>query len=145
MVIAGGLIAVKAAGALGWLGASSFQEPAFIAGMAVLVTLFACHLAGLFEVALPRFIANAASTAPRPRREPRRPFATGAFATLLATPCSAPFLGTAVGFALAGETVQMLAIFLALGIGLALHPTSSSPPPHSSQPGCRAPASGCSG
>ena len=119
MVIAGGLIAVKAAGrSVGW--GIQFQEPAFIAGMAVLVTLFACHLAGLFEVALPRFIANAASTRRGPDESLAGHFATGAFATLLATPCSAPFLGTAVGFALAGETVQMLAIFLALGIGLAL-------------------------
>jgi suppressor for copper-sensitivity B len=46
-------------------------------------------------------------------------FLTGAFATLLATPCSAPFLGTAVGFALARGPVEILVIFFALGIGLA--------------------------
>ncbi len=119
LAIAAGLIAVKAAGrTIGW--GIQFQEPAFIAGMAVLVTLFACHLAGLFEVPLPRFIANAASTRTGTDESLAGHFATGAFATLLATPCSAPFLGTAVGFALAGETEQMLGIFLALGIGLAL-------------------------
>ena len=47
-------------------------------------------------------------------------FVIGAFATLLATPCSAPFVGTAVGFALAGGTAQILMIFFALGVGLAL-------------------------
>ena len=119
LVLAGGLIAVKAAGrTIGW--GIQFQEPAFIAGMAVLVTLFACHLAGLFEVPLPRFVRDAASSRTGPDESLAGHFVTGAFATLLATPCSAPFLGTAVGFALAGETAQMLDIFLALGIGLAL-------------------------
>ena len=119
LVIAGALIAVKAAGrSIGW--GIQFQEPAFIAAMAVLVTIFACHLVGLFEVPLPRFIANAASSRTGPDESLAGHFATGAFATLLATPCSAPFLGTAVGFALAGNVGVMLGIFLALGIGLAL-------------------------
>ncbi len=119
LAIACALIAVKAAGhSIGW--GIQFQEPAFIAAMAVLVTLFACHLAGFFEVPLPRFIANAASSRTGPDESLAGHFVTGAFATLLATPCSAPFLGTAVGFALAGETWQMLAIFFALGLGLAL-------------------------
>src|SRR5260370_30824016 len=47
-------------------------------------------------------------------------FLTGMFATLLATPCSAPFVGTAVGFALAGGPSEIFAIFLCLGIGMAL-------------------------
>ncbi len=47
-------------------------------------------------------------------------FVTGAFATLLATPCSAPFLGTAVGFALARGAVEITLIFAVLGLGLAL-------------------------
>ena len=47
-------------------------------------------------------------------------FVTGAFATLLATPCSAPFLGTAVGFALASGPAEIFAVFAALGLGLAL-------------------------
>jgi suppressor for copper-sensitivity B len=119
LVLAGGLVALKAAGrGIGW--GIQFQEPAFIAGMAVLVTLFACHLAGLFEVPLPRFVRAAASSRTAPDESLAGHFVTGAFATLLATPCSAPFLGTAVGFALAGETPQMLGIFFALGIGLAL-------------------------
>src|SRR5262249_34851539 len=47
-------------------------------------------------------------------------FASGAFATLLATPCSAPFLGTAIGFALAGEARDIVIVFAAMGIGMAL-------------------------
>ena len=119
LLIAGALIGAKAAGrTIGW--GIQFQEPAFIAAMAVLVTLFACHLGGLFEVPLPRFIARAAEGRMGPDESLAGHFVTGAFATLLATPCSAPFLGTAVGFALAGNNIVMLAIFLALGIGLAL-------------------------
>ncbi len=119
LAIAGALIAVKAAGrTVGW--GLQFQEPAFIAGMAVLVTLFACHLAGLFEVPLPRFVRDAAASRTAPDEGLAGHFVTGAFATLLATPCSAPFLGTAVGFALAGSPAQMLGIFGALGIGLSL-------------------------
>ena len=45
-------------------------------------------------------------------------FLTGAFATLLATPCTAPFLGTAVGFALSRGAFEIYAVFIALGIGL---------------------------
>ncbi len=119
LAIAGALIAVKAAGrTVGW--GLQFQEPGFIAALAVLVTVFACHLAGLFEMPLPRFIARAASSRTGPDESLADHFVTGAFATLLATPCSAPFLGTAVGFALAGDAPQLLAIFLALGVGLAL-------------------------
>jgi suppressor for copper-sensitivity B len=118
LAIALALIAVKAAGrTIGW--GIQFQEPAFIAGMAVLVTIFACHLAGLFEVPLPRFVRAAASSRTAPDESLAGHFVTGAFATLLATPCSAPFLGTAVGFALAGAPLQMLGIFAALGVGLA--------------------------
>ena len=119
LLIAAVLIAVKAAGrTVGW--GIQFQQPAFIATMAVLVTLFAGHLWGLFEVPLPRFVAAAAGRRRGPDESLLGHFATGSLATLLATPCSAPFLGTAVGFALAGNAVQMLAIFLALGLGLAL-------------------------
>ena len=89
----------RAASSVGW--GMQFQQPLFLAGMAALTTLFAANLWGWFEMPLPRFIADRAR---RRRMEARSPAMspTGAFATLLATPCSAPFLGTAIGFALAG-------------------------------------------
>ncbi len=119
LLIAAALIALKAAGhTIGW--GIQFQSPPFIAGMAVLVTLFAGHLWGLFEIPVPQFVNAGASRRHGPDETLLGHFATGAFATLLATPCSAPFLGTAVGFALAGDAGQMLAIFSALGLGLAL-------------------------
>ena len=117
MVLASALVAVKAAGgAVGW--GIQFQQPLFLVFMVVLVTLFAANLWGLFEVPLPRAVADRLGGGEGSSLGGQ--FATGAFATLLATPCSAPFLGTAVGFALAGGPAEVFAIFAALGIGLAL-------------------------
>lgn len=128
LAIASALLALKSAGkAVGW--GLQFQQPGFIAGMAVLVTIFAWHLLGLFEVPLPRVVARAASRL-GPERGLVGAFVTGLFATLLATPCSAPFLGTAVGFALAGEAPILFGIFLALGLGLALPYLAVAAVPH---------------
>jgi suppressor for copper-sensitivity B len=127
LAIAAGLVALKAAGrTVGW--GIQFQEPLFIAVLLVLVTLFACNLWGFFEVLLPGRVADGAAQGGR-RGGLAGEFATGALATLLATPCSAPFLGTAVGFALAGAWWQVVAIFLALGLGLALPYVAGRPRP----------------
>jgi suppressor for copper-sensitivity B len=122
LVLAGAMVALKAAGAsVGW--GIQFQQSWFLIAMAVIVTLFAANLWGLFEIRLPGTIADralSASGAVGHSASLRGEFATGAFATLLATPCSAPFLGTAVGFALSRGAFEIFAVFLALGIGLAL-------------------------
>jgi suppressor for copper-sensitivity B len=109
-------IIVRGAGlAVGW--GIQFQQPLFIIFMMVLVTLFAANLWGFFEVPLPSAVA-VWGAADRGRGVIGN-FIAGVFATLLATPCSAPFVGTAVGFALAASTGETVAIFVALGIGLA--------------------------
>ena len=118
LVIAAALIGVKAAGfAVGW--GIQFQQPVFLAFMAVIVTLFAFNLFGLFEILLPRRLSQLALGAGDGTSAGGH-FITGAFATLLATPCSAPFVGTAVGFALSRDTSEILAVFGTLGVGLAL-------------------------
>jgi suppressor for copper-sensitivity B len=110
------MVVLRSAGvAVGW--GVQFQQPLFLVAMVGLLTLFACNLWGLFEVPLPRWLADVASRGDG--RSLLGNVATGAFATLLATPCSAPFLGTAVGFALAAGPAEIVAIFLALGVGLA--------------------------
>jgi suppressor for copper-sensitivity B len=113
-------VALKAAGhAAGW--GIQFQHPLFLTATAVIVALFAANLWGLFEIRLPGAVADAALAAGQGgRHEITRNFLTGAFATLLATPCSAPFLGTAVGFALARGPFEIYAIFAVLGVGMAL-------------------------
>lgn len=122
-IIAGALIVMKSAGeTIGW--GIQFQHPGFLVFLTVVVLLFAANMWGLFEIPLPRFIARHAApkSAPKSTDEPTLAghFLTGAFATLLATPCTAPFLGTAVGFALARGAFEIFTIFTFLGIGLAL-------------------------
>src|SRR6185437_5846617 len=114
LALAAVMIALRQAGvAVGW--GVQFQQPLFLVGMAALLTLFACNLWGFFEVPLPAPLASLAARGHR--RAMLGNFAAGVFATLLATPCSAPFLGTAVGFALASGPLEILAIFAALGVG----------------------------
>ncbi|MBM3950830.1 MAG: hypothetical protein FJ311_05190 [Rhodospirillales bacterium] len=118
LVLAGALIALKAAGAaIGW--GIQFQQPWFLAAMIVVTTLFAANLWGLFEVHLPEAVADLGAT-PTHTHGLGGHFLAGALATLLATPCTAPFLGTAIGFALARGAGEILAVFTALGLGLAL-------------------------
>ena len=113
-------VALQSAGlAAGW--GIQFQQPAFLAFMIAVITLFACNMWGLFEIRLPGAVSDAAVNASGDDGNGLRGhFMTGAFATLLATPCTAPFLGTAVGFALSRGPAEIYAVFLALGIGLAL-------------------------
>ena len=128
MILAAGAIALKHAGlAVGW--GIQFQQPLFLALMIVLLTGFAANLFGWLEISLPSAIARLGTLgpiggAPEAQNGGARDlfghFLTGAFAALLATPCSAPFLGTALGFALARGPAEIIAIFLALGVGLAL-------------------------
>ncbi len=113
--LAAAMIGLKAAGAAaGW--GIQFQQPVFLGIMTVAVAGFAANLWGLFEIPLPRFLA---AMAERDSGRLAGPFLTGVFATLLATPCSAPFLGTAVGFAMARGPTEIVAVFFALGLGLA--------------------------
>ncbi len=119
LVLAAVAVALKAGGmAAGW--GIQFQQPLFLTAMAVVVSLFAANLFGFFEIPLPRALADLAGGRGGEGHGLASHFLTGAFATLLATPCSAPFLGTAVGFALARGVVEILLVFAALGLGLAL-------------------------
>ena len=116
LVLALALIGLKSAGAgIGW--GIQFQQPWFLIVMAFLVTLFACNMWGFFEFRLPSAVADAGHRAGRHDGVIGH-FLQGIFATLLATPCSAPFLGTAVGFALARGPSDIVAVFAVLGLGL---------------------------
>jgi suppressor for copper-sensitivity B len=128
LLLAAGAIAMKQAGlAVGW--GIQFQQPLFLTAMIVLLTGFSANLFGWLEIPLPAALARLGTLGPEggvpghqsgQAREMFGHFLTGAFAALLATPCSAPFLGTALGFALARGPVEIIAIFSALGVGLAL-------------------------
>jgi suppressor for copper-sensitivity B len=118
LVLAGATVAVKAAGAaVGW--GIQFQQPLFLASMVVVIVLFAGNLFGFYEIPLPQWATGLGRGHGQPHGLAGN-FAAGAFATLLATPCSAPFLGTAIGFALARGPLEIFAIFALLGVGMAI-------------------------
>ncbi len=121
LLLAATAVAVKlAGGAVGW--GIQFQQPLFLIFLVLVVGLFAFNLVGLFEMRLPGWLGDlglAAGSQGKSAGGLVGNFITGAFATLLATPCSAPFLGTAVGFALVRGAPEIFAVFVALGIGMA--------------------------
>jgi len=116
ILLACGTIAIKTGGqVIGW--GVQFQQPAFLIFMVTMLTLFTANLWGFFEITLPRFLMDSLDSSHHPKLA--GDFATGILATLLATPCSAPFLGTAIGFALSQGPIQILGVFTMLGIGMA--------------------------
>ena len=115
--LAAALILLKAAGAaIGW--GIQFQQPWFLAGMALATTLFAASLWDWAPIALPAGMAGAVCSV-RGQGRLADAFLMGAFATLLAASCSAPFVGTALGFALARGPLDIALVFGALGFGMA--------------------------
>lgn len=124
LLLAGLTIVGKQAGhAMGW--GFHFQSPQFLTFLTVLVLLFAANLLGWFEIRLPAWLNThiydvTSHGMLRHRHHLLGDFATGIFAALMATPCTAPFLGTAVGFALSRGEAEILSIFMMLGLGLAL-------------------------
>ncbi|MBW4025266.1 MAG: protein-disulfide reductase [Proteobacteria bacterium] len=116
-VIAAALIGLKeAGGAIGW--GIQFQSPWFLAAMALATTLFAASLWEWLPITLPGGTGQALGAA-RGQGPLSDAFLIGAFATLLATSCSAPFLGTAIGFALARGPGDIALVFAGLGVGMA--------------------------
>lgn len=120
-VLAAILIGLKLGGqGIGW--GIQFQQPVFLALLAAICLAFAANVWGLFQIPVPAFAGGIAGAADRAEnRHPRRAaFLQGVLATVLATPCSAPLVGTAISFALAQGPVEIAAILLAMGAGLAL-------------------------
>jgi thiol:disulfide interchange protein/DsbC/DsbD-like thiol-disulfide interchange protein len=99
---------------LGW--GYQFQSPAYVIALATIVFVFGLSLFGVFEV--PAFGASKMSQAQNKEGMVGH-ILTGAFATLLATPCSAPFLGTGMGFAFTLPSWGVLLFFGVAGLGLA--------------------------
>jgi thiol:disulfide interchange protein/DsbC/DsbD-like thiol-disulfide interchange protein len=115
LALAGLLIAARAGGEqLGW--GFQLQAPGTVAALAALFTLIGLNLAGVFEFGsmLPSGIASL-----RARDPTLDSFLTGVLAAAVASPCTAPFMGAALGAALTWPAVQSLAVFAALGLGVA--------------------------
>jgi thiol:disulfide interchange protein len=113
LALGGALLALRAGGAaVGW--AFQLQDPRVILFLLLLVTGIALNLAGLFELPTPGFVNRAAA------RGTGGAFLTGALAAFVATPCTGPFMGAALGAALVLPWPAGLAIFAGLGLGIAL-------------------------
>ena len=110
------LLGLRAAGEqLGW--GFHLQNPAVVAALAVLFTLIGLNLAGLFEFGnlLPGRVATLQAKNPTINA-----FLSGVLATAIASPCTAPFMGASLGYAIGLPAVQALAVFGAIGVGMAL-------------------------
>jgi thiol:disulfide interchange protein/DsbC/DsbD-like thiol-disulfide interchange protein len=116
LALAGLLIALRAGGAqLGW--GFQLQSPVFVALMAGLFFAIGLNLMGLFEVGMTLTRLGGRAGAPSGFWES---LSSGVLATVIATPCTAPFMGAALGFALTRSVAETLLIFGFLGIGMAL-------------------------
>ena len=117
LALAAIVIGVKAAGhQSGW--GMQFGNPIFLVSLTVLVTLVALNLFGVFEVTIGGRAMDAAGTLAS-KSGAAGAFFNGVLATALATPCTAPFLSIALGFAFAQSAAFIVLIFLAVGAGLA--------------------------
>jgi DsbC/DsbD-like thiol-disulfide interchange protein/cytochrome c biogenesis protein CcdA len=110
LALGGAMLALRAAGEqVGW--AFQLQEPGVVAALLLLAAAITANFAGLYE--LPGLSLERGSGAPGS-------FATGLLAAFVATPCTGPFMAAAMGAALILPTAAALAVFAALGLGLAL-------------------------
>ena len=115
-ILAGILVVLRSAGTtLGW--GFQLQQPLFVAFLAALLLAMALNLFGVFEIGSSvtgragRFDSSSGYSGS---------FLSGVLATVLATPCSAPFMGTAIGYALVQPALKTFIVFSALGAGMAL-------------------------
>ncbi|MEI7932426.1 MAG: thioredoxin family protein, partial [Alphaproteobacteria bacterium] len=115
LALAGALLAARAAGnAVGW--GFQLQSPPVTAGLALLMLLVALDLSGVFEIGLS---VQGAGSGLASRSGLIGAFFTGALAVVVAAPCTAPFMGPALAYALGQPPLTALAVFAALGLGFA--------------------------
>jgi thiol:disulfide interchange protein DsbD len=116
VLLGAAIVGLRAAGEqLGW--GFQLQSPAVVSALALLFFVMALNLSGVFEFGtlLPSRLASWSHSNRRVNA-----LASGVLAVAIASPCTAPFMGAAIGFALAEEAKVTLGVFVALGIGMAL-------------------------
>lgn len=123
-LLAGLMLALRAAGAaIGW--GFQLQSPAFVAAMALLFVAVGLNFSGVFEVgmSLTRLgqleVQTRSQSMASGMRHHLSAFLSGALAVLVATPCTAPFMGSAVGLTLTMPAWAAMTVFLAVGAGMA--------------------------
>jgi thiol:disulfide interchange protein DsbD len=116
LALGGAMLALRAAGAqLGW--GFQLQSPAVVAALAALFTLLGLNLAGVFEFG---HVAPSSVCTAQARHPVMNDFLSGVLAVVIASPCTAPFMGASLGFAIGLPATQALLLFAVLGLGLAL-------------------------
>ncbi|HEY8050621.1 MAG TPA: protein-disulfide reductase DsbD domain-containing protein, partial [Ramlibacter sp.] len=116
VLLGAAIVALRTAGEqLGW--GFQLQSPVFIASLAALFTLIGLNLAGVFEFGsfVPQSVASMEAKHPAVNA-----FLSGVLAVAIASPCTAPFMGASLGYAIGVPPVQALLVFLMLGVGMAL-------------------------
>ncbi len=114
-LLAGSLLLLRAGGeSLGW--GFQMQSPPVVALLALVMFALALNLSGVFEIGMSLTRLGGAGSG----RSYTDSFATGALAVIVATPCTAPFMGAALGFALVQPPLASMLVFTALAVGLAL-------------------------
>jgi thiol:disulfide interchange protein DsbD len=111
------LIALKGAGRDVTWGGFQFTNAYFVLVLSAIVLVFALNLFGVFEISLPQNMTRGLLSTTE-RKDDLGSFFQGIFATVLATPCTAPFLGTALGFAFSQSPAVILAMFVAIAAGM---------------------------
>jgi thiol:disulfide interchange protein len=101
---------------VGW--GFQFQSPGFVVAMSVVMFVFGLNLVGVFEFSAPSVSGEVSQTLSR--RDAIGSLMNGVLATTLATPCTAPFLGSALGFAFSQPPHIIFAIFSVVGLGLSM-------------------------
>ncbi|MGJ7488782.1 protein-disulfide reductase DsbD family protein [Variovorax sp. ZT4R33] len=116
LALGAAMLALRAAGEqLGW--GFQLQSPAVVAVLAALFTLIGLNLAGMFEFG---FLVPRSLCAAQVKHPVANDFLSGVLAVVIASPCTAPFMGASLGFAIGLPAAQALMLFAALGFGLAL-------------------------
>ena len=118
IILAASILILKSLGqTVGW--GFQFQNKYFLFFITTLILVFSLNLLGFFEIILPHSFQNKVAVYSTANNRFGH-FLSGVFATLLATPCSAPFLGTAVGFSMLASNSLIFVIFLSVSVGFAL-------------------------
>lgn len=117
--LSGVLLALRGMGsALGW--GFQLQSPWVVALLILLFAVITMNLAGLFEFTAGSRIADAKALRSAPKSGLASSFLTGVLAVIVASPCTAPFMGAALGYALTQPALEALLVFIALGLGMSM-------------------------
>lgn len=118
-VLAGVLIVLRGLGwAIGW--GFQLQQPWVVSVLILLFSALTLNLLGVFEFTAASHLADSRAVRKLPTTGPLGSFFTGVLAVIVASPCTAPFMGAALGYAVLQDSVMSILIFLALGLGMAL-------------------------